>query len=302
MLEGIKKAISSFKERMVTAPVSEKSVSEQLGAFRMNLISNDVAVEVADQITESMVKKLQLVRAPRFSAKDQVLMSVLKETLGEILTQAQPEEHLLQVVDRNAREGKTSVVLFVGPNGGGKTTTVIKIAHYLRKNGFSTLVAVSDTFRAGAIEQLTELAQKAKIRTVHRDYGADPASVAVDAIISARSSAAHVVLIDTAGRTEIDRNLLEEMKKIKRVTKPDLTIYVGDALTGNVAVEQARRFNEYVGVDAAILTKVDADAKGGSAVSIGFAIGKPVMFLGTGQDLDDLVEFNREWFLQKLLT
>jgi len=287
---------------MVTAPVSEKSVSDQLEAFRMSLISNDVAVEVAEKITESMVEKLQRIRAPRFSSKDQILMSVLKDTLGEVLTQAQPEEHLLQVVDRNAKQGKTSVVLFVGPNGGGKTTTVIKIAHYLRENGFSVLVAVSDTFRAGAIEQLTELAQKAKIRTVRREYGADPASVAVDAIASAKASNINVVLIDTAGRTEIDRNLLEEMKKIKRVTKPDLTIYVGDALAGNVAVEQARRFNEYVGIDAAVLTKVDADAKGGSAVSIGSAIGKPIMFLGTGQNLDDLVEFDREWFLQKLLT
>jgi len=287
---------------MVTAPVSEKSVSDQLEAFRMSLISNDVAVEVAEKITESMVEKLQRIRAPRFSSKDQILMSVLKDTLGEVLTQAQPEEHLLQVVDRNAKQGKTSVVLFVGPNGGGKTTTVIKIAHYLRENGFSVLVAVSDTFRAGAIEQLTELAQKAKIRTVRREYGADPASVAVDAIASAKASNINVVLIDTAGRTEIDRNLLEEMKKIKRVTKPDLTIYVGDALAGNVAVEQASRFNEYVGIDAAVLTKVDADAKGGSAVSIGSAIGKPIMFLGTGQNLDDLVEFDREWFLQKLLT
>jgi len=287
---------------MVTAPVSEKSVADQLETFRMNLISNDVAVEVAEKITESMVKKLRQIRAPRFSSKDQILMSVLKETLGEVLTQAQSEEHLLQVVDRNAKEGKTSVVLFVGPNGGGKTTTVIKIAHYLRENGFPVLVAVSDTFRAGAIEQLTELAQKAKVRTVRREYGADPASVAVDAIASAKASSINVVLIDTAGRTEIDRNLLEEMKKIKRVTKPDLTIYVGDALAGNVAVEQARRFNEYVGIDAAVLTKVDADAKGGSAVSIGSAIGKPIMFLGTGQNLDDLVEFDREWFLQKLLT
>jgi len=287
---------------MVTAPVSEKSVSDQLEAFRMSLISNDVAVEVAEKITESMVEKLQRIRAPRFSSKDQILMSVLKDTLGEVLTQAQPEEHLLQVVDRNAKQGKTSVVLFVGPNGGGKTTTVIKIAHYLREKGFSVLVAVSDTFRAGAIEQLTALAQKAKIRTVRREYGADPASVAVDAIASAKASSINVVLIDTAGRTEIDRNLLEEMKKIKRVTKPDLTIYVGDALAGNVAVEQASRFNEYVGIDAAVLTKVDADAKGGSAVSIGSAIGKPIMFLGTGQNLDDLVEFDREWFLQKLLT
>ena len=302
MLEGLKKAISSLKERMVTAPVSEKSVSDQLEAFRISLISNDVAVEVAEKITEAMVKKLQRIRAPRFSSKDQILMSVLRETLGDVLTQTQPEEHLLQVVDRNAKQGKTSVVLFVGPNGGGKTTTVIKIAHYLRENGFSVLVAVSDTFRAGAIEQLTELAQKAKIRTVRREYGADPASVAVDAIASAKASNINVVLIDTAGRTEIDRNLLEEMKKIKRVTKPDLTIYVGDALAGNVAVEQARRFNEYVGIDAAVLTKVDADAKGGSAVSIGSAIGKPIMFLGTGQNLDDLVEFDREWFLQKLLT
>lgn len=302
MLEGLKKAISSLKERMVTAPVSEKSVSDQLTAFRMNLISNDVAVEVADKITESMLMKLQSVRAPRFSSKDQLLMSVLKETLGEVLTQAQPEDHLLRTVSKNASQGKTSVVLFVGPNGGGKTTTVIKIAHYLRKNGFSALVSVSDTFRAGAIEQLTELAQRAKIRTVHREYGADPASVAVDAIASAKASGIQVVLIDTAGRTEIDRNLLEEMKKIKRVTKPDLTIYVGDALTGNVAVEQARRFNEYVGIDAAVLTKVDADAKGGSAVSIGSAIGKPIMFVGTGQDLDDLVEFDKDWFLQKLLA
>ncbi|MEM2036799.1 MAG: hypothetical protein QXG21_04490, partial [Candidatus Caldarchaeum sp.] len=174
------------------------------------------------------------------------------------------------------------------PNGSGKTTTVVKFAHYLRKRGYSVILASSDTFRAGAIEQLETLGQKAGFLVVSQHYGADPAAVAVDAVNKAIAMRVNFVLIDTAGRTEVDRGLLEEMRKIKRVVKPDYVIYTGDALAGNVAVMQAKMFDEVVGIDYVVLSKVDADAKGGSAVSISHATGKPLLFLGIGQSLDDL--------------
>jgi fused signal recognition particle receptor len=192
-------------------------------------------------------------------------------------------------------------VLFVGPNGGGKTTTVAKIALYLKRNGLTPVIACSDTFRAAAIEQMRTLAERVGVRCVSQKYGADPAAVAVDAIASAKSSRAQVVLIDTAGRSELNRNLLEEMRKIKRVAMPRRVIYVGDALAGNAAVEQARQFDAYVGIDYVVLTKLDSDVKGGTAISVCYAVRKPILFVGIGQDLGDLAPFSKSEIIERVL-
>lgn len=301
MLEGVKKAFIGISEKIRTAGLSEKDVERYVEDFKLQLIANDVAVEVAEKICEDLAEELRSLRFRRFSSPEEYVRRLMCRVIEKVLPEASPEKELLERIEEKKRRGEPFVILFVGPNGSGKTTTIVKLAHYLRKRGYTPLIAAADTFRAGAIEQLKELAEKAKLRVVSQRYGADSAAVATDAVISARANKLPVVLIDTAGRTEVDLNLLEEMRKIRRVVKPDAVIYVGDALAGNVAVEQAKRFDEYVGVDYVILAKLDADAKGGSAVSIGYVTGKPVLFVGVGQDLESLKPFAKNLIVESLL-
>jgi len=289
MFDGLKKSFNFLTEKILLSEISEDYAKKYLEEFKLYLIENEVAVEAADKIIEETLSTLKKIKVKRFSSKKEILENVLKEIIRSFIIKPEESKAIKKIIENNIKSGKTTIILFVGPNGGGKTLTVVKIANYLLKNGFESVIACSDTFRAGAIEQLKKLADKIKIRVIARGYGHDSASVAVDAINSAKANEIPVVLIDTAGRTEIDRNLLEEMRKIKRVTNPDLTIYVGDSLSGNVIVQQVKEFDKYVGVDGIILTKIDADVKGGAIISVGYAAGKPIMFLGNGQELDDLI-------------
>jgi fused signal recognition particle receptor len=190
--------------------------------------------------------------------------------------------------------------MFVGINGTGKTTTIAKIVHRLKGIGYTPVIAASDTFRAGAIEQLERHAGKLGVKLIKHQKGSDPAAIAYDSIEHAKARKKEVVLIDTAGRMQTNINLMDEMKKLKRIAKPDMIIFVGDALAGNDSIQQAMEFNNTVQIDAAILTKIDADAKGGSALSIAHAVGKPIIFVGTGQEYSDMEEFNPEWMVNRL--
>jgi fused signal recognition particle receptor len=190
--------------------------------------------------------------------------------------------------------------MFIGVNGSGKTLTIAKIATMLKKIGYSSVMAAGDTFRAGAIEQLSIHAEKVGVKIIKHGPGADPAAVAYDAIDHAKAKHKDVVLLDTAGRVQTNINLMDEMAKIKRVAKPDLIVFVGDALSGNDAVDQAKRFNEVVGIDGVILTKVDTDAKGGSALSVAYTIGKPLLFVGIGQGYEDQIAFDPEWMIKNI--
>ena len=192
--------------------------------------------------------------------------------------------------------------MFIGVNGSGKTLAIGKIAAMLKKQGCSSVMAAGDTFRAGAIEQLSIHADNVGVKIVKHGPGADPAAVAFDAIEHAKAKHKDVVLLDTAGRMQTNVNLMDEMTKIKRVAKPDLIIFVGDALSGNDAVEQAKRFNEAVGIDGVILTKVDTDAKGGSALSVAYTIGKPLLFIGVGQGYEDQIPFEPEWMIENIFS
>jgi len=299
MLDGIRRALEGVAEALKTRRLSEEEIREHVEEFKLMLISNDVAVEVAERLGEELAERLRLIRVRRFGDGEGEVMELVAGVLDSVIREGSLDD-LLKSIREKASTGEPFVILFVGPNGGGKTTTVVKLARLLQRHGFKCMIAASDTFRAGAIEQLQRLASEAGVRVVCQRYGADPAAVAMDAIMSARANRIPVVLIDTAGRTEIDHNLLEEMRKIRRVTGPDLVIYVGDALAGNAAVEQARRFDEYVGVDYIILAKLDADARGGSAISISYVTGKPVIFVGTGQGLDDLEPFTKD-LLKRLI-
>lgn len=293
MLEGIRGLFRELVKELSTRTLSEREIQEYAENFKLQLVVNDVALEVAEKLEEMLADKLRELRLRRFEGSSLEIKNIMIRLVDEILQEGSLDE-ILERMKKKYASGEPFVILFVGPNGSGKTTTIVKIANYLKKLGYSSIIAAADTFRAGAIEQIQELAKSLKVRVVSQRYGADPAAVAMDAVMSAKANNIPVVLIDTAGRTEVDRNLLEEMRKIKRVVSPDLVIYVGDALAGNAAVEQAKRFDEYVGIDYIVLAKLDADARGGSAISISHLIGKPVLFVGVGQRLDDLKPFSKE--------
>ncbi|AAY80783.1 signal recognition particle [Sulfolobus acidocaldarius DSM 639] len=197
---------------------------------------------------------------------------------------------------------KPFVIIFFGVNGVGKTTTIAKVVNMLKKNNLSTIIAASDTFRAAAQEQLAYHASKLEVQLIRGKYGADPASVAFDAISFAKSRNIDVVLIDTAGRMHIDSDLVEELKRVLRIAKPDFRILILDSLAGSDALEQARHFENNVGYDAVILTKVDADAKGGIALSLAYELKKPVVYMGVGQNYDDLIPFSPDWFVERIFS
>ena len=192
------------------------------------------------------------------------------------------------------------VILFCGINGTGKTTTIAKIATFLKENDLSCVLAAGDTFRAASIEQLETHAKKLKVPIVKSNYGSDPASVAHDAISYAKKNKIQAVLIDTAGRLHSNTNLMDEMKKIVRVAKPDLKIFVGESLTGNDIIEQVKSFNWSIGIDGIILTKADIDERGGTALSVGFVTKKPILYLGTGQEYDKIEVFDKKKFIERL--
>jgi fused signal recognition particle receptor len=190
--------------------------------------------------------------------------------------------------------------MLVGVNGTGKTTTAAKIAQRLLNNGLSVIAAAGDTFRAGAIQQLESHCERLGIRCVSSQRGGDSAAIARDAIDSAKAKGIDVVLVDTAGRMQNKTNLMNELNKVRQVTNPHLTLFVGDSLAGNDAVEQAKMFQEIMRFDGAVLTKMDTDAKGGAGLSIAFATGRPIVFAGVGQNYEDLLQFEPQWLLDQL--
>ena len=225
---------------------------------------------------------------------------MLRDILLELL-HGSGDSRFFEVLNRCKDEHKPAIVLFVGVNGTGKTSSIAKVGHLLLADHFSAVIAAADTYRTGSIEQIEEHARRIGIRTIKHDYGGDSAAVAFDAINFAKASGINVVLIDTAGRMQTNKNLLEEMKKMARVTTPDLPILVVDALTGNDAVEQGRSFSEAVSIDGVILTKLDADAKGGSAISMATILGKPIFFATIGQNYEDLVSFDPDQMVSKIV-
>jgi len=279
--------------------ISENDIDDILFELEMSLLESDVAMEVAEKIINSVKEDLVGKKIRRRSDVAEFTKEALKKAISEILG---VETKDLKVMADNARKsGEPLKIMFVGINGTGKTTTIAKVATYFINEGYTPVIAASDTFRAGAIEQISHHAENIGVKIIKHKKGADPAAVAYDAVEHAKAKAKDIVLIDTAGRMQTNVNLMDEMKKIKRVVKPDLIIYVGDALTGNDAVEQASKFDEAVGVDGIVLTKADADAKGGAALSIGYVINKPILFLGVGQSYGDIMEFKPEWMVDQLV-
>jgi fused signal recognition particle receptor len=300
MFEKLKQAFGGLKEKITLKMLSEKNLSKPLQALRNILIQNDVSVLAAEKICELLEQELLGEKVGRFENIKNLLHDSLKKVITEILT-AKAQIDIIDLVKNKKEEGEPAKFLFMGVNGIGKTTTIAKVAQFLRKSGFSCVLAAADTFRAGAIQQLEKHANKLKIEIIKSEYGADGASIAYDAIDHARARKINVVLIDTAGRQETNKNLIEEVKKIVRVTEPDLRIFIGSLLTGNAAWQQAEVFSKQIGIDANILTMADADIRGGAALSITYITQKPIIFLGNGQAYDNLIPFNPEKFAEALL-
>ena len=265
--------------------------------LEIGLLENDVAFPVTKEIVDTLAEDLAKKRIARGADFDRAIEASLRAAVERALSSKTMD--FWRFVETTP---KPAIVMFVGVNGTGKTTVIAKLASMLQKRGKTVVVAAADTFRAGAIEQLEVHASRLGFKLIKHIAGADPAAVAFDAVEHARARGRDVVLIDTAGRMQTNQNLMDQMKKIQRVAKPHIVIFVGDALAGNDAVEQARQFNEAVGVDAAILCKIDADAKGGAALSIAHTIGKPILFVGTGQGYEDLTPFDPRWMVDRLFA
>jgi fused signal recognition particle receptor len=300
VFERLRKGLSSAVNKIVTTELKAEKLRPILDEFRLNLIENDVAVPVAYHITDELETRLDGVEVKRLGDRKDLVKDTLHKVLIEILT-TKETVNLLERVEEKRRSKQPYTVLFVGINGTGKTTSIAKVAQFLMKKGYSVVLAGADTYRAGSIEQLEQHSQRLGVRMIKHDYGADPAAVAYDAISHAESRGVNVVLIDTAGRIQTDRNLMSELGKIKRVVDPDLTVLVIDALIGNDAVLQAEEFHKSVSVDANILTKVDADVKGGASLSVAHVTGKPIIFIGVGQEYKDLELFEPERFTRMIL-
>ena len=280
--------------------ISEKHVEDILFELEMELLQGDVAMEVATEVVENVKTNLVGKKIKRSNDITEHTFNALRDSVAEIIDI--PGKSMTEMIEEKKAIGEPLVVMFVGINGTGKTTTIGKLANYYLKKGYTPGIAASDTFRAGAIEQVTYHADNVGVKIIKHKKGSDPAAVAYDAVEHAKAQGKELVLIDTAGRMQTNTNLMDEMKKIKRVANPDLVIFVGDALTGNDATEQAKKFNEAIDIDGVILTKADADSKGGASLSIGYVIKKPIMFLGVGQGYDDIMEYDSEWMLNQLFS
>jgi len=292
---GIGTAVKSIFSNEIT--IGEGDVSGMLEELELSLLEADVAYEVSTEVTAQLREKLIGMRVPKGEAEQRI-----KDAVKGVLSSIMDSGRKFDFVERVSGFKRPAKVLFVGPNGAGKTTTMAKVARMLMDAGLTVVFSASDTFRAAAIEQAEVHAGRLGVRVVKSKYGADPASVAFDAINFARANSVDVVLIDSAGRQDTNANLLSELRKIVRIAQPDLKIYIGESIGGNSVIGQIRAFNEAIGVDGAILTKIDCDAKGGTAISIAHATGTPVIFLGVGQGYSDLVPFDPEKIAQEIMS
>jgi fused signal recognition particle receptor len=279
MFDKLKKGLKNLVTKVTTTELQPENIHAILADFKMSLVENDVAFPVADHVCDELEKRLTGVQVKRLEDRKKVVEENLRKVLLEVLL-AKRKIDLLECAAEKRAKKEPLLLLFVGINGTGKTTTIAKVAQFFKDKNYSVVLAASDTYRAGSIEQLDEHAKRLGLRVIKGVYGGDAASVAYDAICYAKAHGTNVVLIDTAGRMQTNQNLMNELQKVKRVVCPDLTVFT---------------------VDSLILTKVDADVKGGSALSVTYVTQKPILFIGVGQTYKDLELFNPEKFVQMIL-
>jgi fused signal recognition particle receptor len=314
--EESKKVVEDEKPKKITVKPEKESFLQKVGSkiqkikitekefqiydeeLQMLLVENNVAFPVAEKIISEL--KLQIVGKELLKKEiESEINDALKNIIRDILLE--PFDITQKIREKMQEQEKAPfVILFAGINGSGKTTTIAKIASYLSKKNITSVLAAGDTFRAASIEQLKSHGERLGMRVISQKYGADPAAVGFDAVQYAKKNFINCVLIDTAGRMHTSKNLMKEIEKVSKVCKPNLKIFVAESIVGNDSVEQAKSFDWAIGIDGIILTKADVDEKGGTALSLGYITKKPILFLGTGQEYDNIEVFNKEKFLKDL--
>ena len=300
MFDQLRKAFSVATRSIGQRDLSEKDLDNSLRDLQLGLLESDVAQEVIDDFSAKLKKDLLGLKLEKNDKAEELIKSKFQNVIAEMFAKTGKVDLINKIKTKRELKSGPFIILFLGINGTGKTTTVAKVANLLRKNGISVVLAAADTHRAGAIEQLTQHGHNLALKVIAQRYGADPSAVGRDAVDYGRKHHIDAVLIDTAGRMQTAKNLMDEIGKIVKVVKPDIKIFIGDSLAGNDTINQAREFFEYTKFDGAILTKIDADAKGGSAISIVYTTSKPIVYLGVGQGYDDIIPFDMTKFLQSV--
>ncbi len=290
-----KRGFFGLGRKITTRRLTSRDIDDFFDDNETEFLTNNVAVEVLDFFRKNL--KDRLVEKPiKRSQASKFVAQVFEDTLFKIVNQGDVS------LEKMAKEKKPLLMVFLGFNGSGKTTSIARVAKYMMKKGKKVVLAAGDTFRAASIEQLEVHGKKLGIRVIKHQYGSDSAAVVFDAMRFAESNGYDVVLADTAGRMHTNKNLMDELRKVIRVNNPHLKVLVVDSLTGNDAVEQAERFHDAVGVDSVIMTKTDVNPKGGSILSVCYAIKKPILFIGTGQGYEDIIKFDPKKFVKDMLS
>ncbi|MBI3641918.1 MAG: signal recognition particle-docking protein FtsY [Thaumarchaeota archaeon] len=298
MFEKLRSAFSSAAKSFGQKELKEKDIDAVLFELEVALLESDVATEVIDSLKSDLKQKLI-----GTTVEKEQIANIVKQNLRQHISNmfdAAGKVDILSNIEKKKNTGEPYIISFMGINGTGKTTTVAKVAYLLRENKFSVVIAAADTYRAGAIEQITEHAKRLNLKIIAQNYGSDPAAVSRDAVLYAKSHKIDCILIDTAGRMQTSKNLMDQISKINKVVNPDFKIFVGDSLAGNDTINQAREFHQYTKFEGSILTKSDADARGGAAISIVKVTSTPILYLGVGQEYKDLKPFDKDSFLESL--
>ncbi len=293
MFDKLKKVFSDFISS-VTGKISEKDIEDFFREREIDFIEADVSIDVIEYLRQKLIEEIKNVKVNGTKSK------TIKELLANVITgMFQETETLPEIYERSSK--RPFVTVFLGINGTGKTTTVTKVAYSLKKLKFKPLMVAADTYRTGAIEQLAEHGSRIGVDVYSKKYGADSAALSREAYEYAVANGYEMLLIDTAGRMQTNQSLLNELAKLVNVVRSDLNIFVGDALAGYDMINQATTFLQNPGFSHSIVTKVDAEVKGGSILNLAFYTKKPIMYLGTGQSYDDLTAFKPSWVVERLL-
>jgi fused signal recognition particle receptor len=276
--------------------IDEDDLDAHLENLEFALLGSDVEYEVTQEILDGVEQNLVGETRRRLESTGNLAQDALREALYDVISVGQ-----FDFEQRILEADKPVVIIFTGVNGVGKTTTIAKLAHYFEQRGLSSVLANGDTYRAGANEQLEQHADNLDKKIISHEQGSDPTAVIYDAVEYAEANEVDVVLGDTAGRLHTSEGLMDQLAKIDRVIDPDMTLFVDEAVAGQDAVNRAREFDDAAEIDGTVLTKADADSQGGAAISVAHVTGKPILFLGTGQDYDDLERFDPERIVDSLL-
>lgn len=289
--DTVKDFSSSVKETVTEKEIEESDIDPLLEQMRLKLLQSNVSLEAAESIEDNIRENLVGKTVPRRKVEENV-----NEAVENVLLEILDDE--FDFVSEIEKSEKPATVFLIGFNGSGKTTTAAKLGNILQKKSMEVVLGAGDTFRAASIEQLKEHGDKLGAKVVAHEYESDPAAVGYDTVEHAKKND-KIAIVDTAGRSHSDENLMGELEKMVNVNEPDITFLVIDALAGNDIIEQAEAYEGMY--DAIIVTKMDVDEAGGAIISISERSDKPVAYLGTGQGYEDLEKFDKKEFISKLL-